>query len=174
MFVIVLRFVRLMYVILDGSTPPAPCLTLDKSIFQTPQLLVKSCSIPLLPNHRPFTYEYVLQLSIRHHTPQSLQGRVSTPVALPSMNRLERKAVETYPPVSYTFIVIFLITQRFVTRYYDVDNRMLNLSNLSAYLPDLTSVNFNNSTFVSQLIDVMVARCPDVCEKYFPWQNVTM
>lgn len=81
--------------------------------------------------------------------------------------RLERKAIEAYllPPSFAYFLSSFfvpLIINRFVTRHYDKDNRALNLSNLSAFLPKVKSINLNDKRFAILLESVLAISCPDV------------
>eukprot|EP00026_Physarum_polycephalum_P005537 Phypoly_transcript_05572.p1 GENE.Phypoly_transcript_05572~~Phypoly_transcript_05572.p1 ORF type:complete len:554 (+),score=93.79 Phypoly_transcript_05572:210-1871(+) len=50
----------------------------------------------------------------------------------------------------------------FVTRHYDRDARMLDLSNLSAFLPDVTLINFNSKQFAVLLESILAVSCPDI------------
>lgn len=54
----------------------------------------------------------------------------------------------------------------FISRHYDRDDRMLNLSNLGAYLPNV-SVDFNDKSFVFQIFDLMSIKCPDILTVLF-------
>jgi len=85
------------------------------------------------------------KLSIAYVNPVSNQphGRDLTPAS----DRLKqaRRAIEA-----------------FVTRHYDTDIRMLDLSNLSAYIPDVPLINFNSKQFAVLLDSILAVSCPDI------------
>lgn len=80
-------------------------------------------------------------LELGHGRQQSQQ---TPPTQFPDL-RKERKAIES-----------------FVTRYYDKDNRMMKLSNLSAFLPSVKSIDFNSKRFAILLESILAVSCPDV------------